>query len=300
MNSIATFKALADETRILLYNILLTKELNVNELVEVMSMGQSRISRHLKILTDAGLLTSRRDGLWVFYKAIGETNPIEKNLQEILKSDSDLLKDLQLRDEVLQERLSQKTQYFNSIASQWDNMKEDLFGDLHLDNEILPYINEDSIVADLGCGTGELMATLLQKASQVIGVDSSSRMLEEAKSRLESFDQRVDLRIGEIEHLPMRDQEIDHGVISMVLHHLPSPQEALYETSRVVKNSLIIAELDKHNREDFRRLYGHRWLGFDKDEILTWLHDAGYKKCISESYTVKSGMKVNIFIAQHK
>jgi hypothetical protein len=72
------------------------------------------------------------------------------------------------------------------------------------------------------------------------------------------------------------------------------------ETSRVIRNSLVIAELDKHNREEVRSLYGHRWLGFDKDEMLKWIHNAGYGKCSIESYVVKSGMKVIIFIAQHK
>ena len=126
MNSLIFFKSLADETRLRIMNLLLNHELNVNEIVSVMGMGQSRISRHLKILTDSGLLISRRDGLWVFYRAAtdGRGGALAGAFKTFIKDDESLSRDLSALDLLLKKREDEKNRFFDSIAGEWDSIKD--------------------------------------------------------------------------------------------------------------------------------------------------------------------------------
>ncbi len=302
MDSVLYFKAVADVTRIRLLNLLIHNELNVNEIVTVMNMGQSRISRHLKILTDCGLLKSRRDGLWVFYSASkeGRGGNFNEFFHKFIADDSELNSDYAVMKGILDEGLKEKTRFFDSIASNWDDIKQTIFGDLNISGEILERIQQCDVAADLGCGTGELLPYMKQKAKRVIGVDKSPRMLEEAQNRLASNGKGIELRIGEIEHLPMRDSEADTAVINMVLHHLPSPDAGIYEAGRVLKKggSLIIVDLEKHQNEEMRKKYEHRWLGFTRKNIERWLGAGGFTPREFVQYDVRNGLKINLYVSE--
>jgi len=304
MEPIVYFKALSDETRIRLLNLLLNYELNVNEIVAVMGMGQSRISRHLKILSDSGLLASRRDGLWVFYSAAeeGDGKAFLDAVSHLILKDESLNDDLKSLERMIEEREDEKNRFFNSIASDWDSVKHEILGSIDMVSEIIPYIRKTDTIADLGCGTGELLYSLSKSAEKVIGVDKSPRMLDEARRRFSATGGDVDLRIGEIEHLPMRDREADLAVINMVLHHLPAPQNGISEACRVLKEGdrLIIVDLEKHTNEEMRKNYGHRWLGFSGVEMKGWLRDSGFSLEDQNQFDVKQGLKVNLFIAKKK
>ena len=302
MDSVLYYKALADVTRIRLLNLLIHHELNVNEIVTVMKMGQSRISRHLKILTDCGLLKSRRDGLWVFYSAgkEGRGGHFNEFFHKFIEGDSELNSDYAVMKGILEEGLKEKTRFFDSIASNWDDIKQNIFGDLNISGEILERIKQCDVAADLGCGTGELLPYMKQKAKRVIGVDKSPKMLEEAEHRLASNGKGIELRIGEIEHLPMRDGEADTAVINMVLHHLPSPDAGIYEAGRVLKSggSLIIVDLEKHQNEEMRKNYEHRWLGFTRRNIERWLGTGGFIPREFVQYDVRNGLKINLYVSE--
>lgn len=299
MTILTQFKALADETRLRLVNLLLHHELNVNEIVSLMDMGQSRISRHLKILTDCGILVSRRDGLMVFYRAAGEGAGREMlgAVQRFLESDENLSNDLRLLEKSLADRARQRTQFFDSLAPRWDSIKSTLMGDTLISQEVMKRIPSCEVAADLGCGTGELLSLLKMKAGKVIGVDRSPSMLDAARQRFSRDSGQVDLRIGEMEHLPLRDAEADLAVINMVLHHLPTPADGLREAYRVLKpgTPLIIVDLDKHENEDMRSTFGHRWLGFAALEMEEWMRNAGFAIDESIRFTVASGLRINLF-----
>jgi len=302
MDSLLYYKALADETRIRLLNLLMHHELNVNEIVMVMGMGQPRISRHLKILTDCGLLKSRRDGLWVFYSASkdGRGGHFNDFFNKFIAGDKELNSDYATMKSILEEGLKEKTRFFDSIAPNWDDIKQTIFGDLNISGEILERVNQCDVAADLGCGTGELLPYMKQKAKRVIGVDKSPKMLEEAGHRLASNDRGIELRIGEIEHLPMRDGEADTAVMNMVLHHLPSPDAGIYEAGRVLKSggSLIIVDLEKHQNEEMRKNYEHRWLGFTRKNIERWLGAGGFSPREFMQYDVRNGLKINLYVSE--
>ncbi len=297
------FKALSDDTRLRILNLLHGQELNVNEIVSVLGMGQSRISRHLKILTDSGLLESRRDGLWVFYRIPGEGQgrTFLDSIAGYVYNASEYASDLVQLEALIKERADAKVRFFNTIAADWMLIKREILGDFDINREILALCGKTDLAADLGCGTGDLVMSLLEKAEKVIGIDRSPGMLDEARERFHG-DPRVDLRIGELEHLPVRDREVSLAVISMVLHHLADPPSAIAEASRALEpgGSLVIVDFAPHKNEDMRTRFGHRWLGFPPDEMDRWLREKNFSIEKQQSFPVRQGMTLRILKARKK
>jgi len=299
METLHYFKALADATRIRLVSTLIHHELSVNEIVALMNMGQSRISRHLKILTDAEILKCRRDGVWAFYSVSDQPYPRKfiESIQYIFEKDPALGKDLERASQMIEERNTRTRQFFNSIATDWDLLKKEILGCFDLNQAIVQEIEPCTTAVDLGCGTGELIIHLQQKAQKVIGVDSSAQMLQETRKRFSSKNGVPDLRLGELEHLPLSDGEAELVIISMVLHHISAPAIAIAEACRILKpgGTLLIADLHKHQDEVMRKTYGDRWLGFHPDEITDFLHTTGFALQSRKTYPLEQQLAINIF-----
>ena len=136
---------------------------------------------------------------------------------------------------------------------------------------------------DLGCGTGAVLERLLPASQSLIGVDGSARMLEMCRRRFSPVDlaneNRISLRIGELDHLPLRDQEADFACINLVLHHLSDPGEGLREIRRSLTTGghLFVADFLQHHDETMRSRYGDRWLGFDEERLQECLRQAGFE-----------------------
>ncbi|WP_243312455.1 ArsR/SmtB family transcription factor [Fundidesulfovibrio agrisoli] len=291
---LAAFKALADETRLRLMRLLTRHELNVGEIVAVLGMGQSRISRHLRILVESGLLTARRDGLWVFYGT--QPSALLEAVTPLI-ADCGPKEDLQRASEVLEARKRETRSFFNAIAPDWRAMRREVLGDLDLEGLILKRLPLCGVIADLGCGPGELLAALSAKCRRLIGVDASPAMLELARRAPEL--EAASLRVGELEHLPLADAEADIAVLSLTLHHLSDPARALREARRVVApgGRLIVVDYLKHDAELMRQRYGDRWLGFDPAEVRSWLEQAGFAANGMERHSIKLGLELGIFDA---
>ena len=286
MSTVTIFKALADETRLRLLRILLHHELSVNEMVSILKMGQSRISRHLRVLSDAGLLTFRRDGLWVFYQANQE-----EDVQKFLKVISPYLdripeapEDTVETNRILEEKNAKTQHFFNSVAENWDNLNKKILGSFDLPKTVCEAIPDGcGLAVDLGCGTGAVLLRMLSRAQNVVGVDGSQAMLDICRRRFEELPEaaaRISLRIGSLEHLPLRDQEADFASINLVLHHLEVPSQALVEARRILnpKGRLFISDFLHHNDESMRVTYGDRWLGFEEGKLAIMLHNAGFTR----------------------
>ncbi len=300
MNIIKWFKALNDETRLRLFNLLLHHELNVNEIVRVMGMGQSRISRHLKILWDCGLIVSRRDGTYVYYHALknkGSDGLIEFIEQEVIE-ETEFKNDLGSAKTILEERKVKTRHFFSRVAAYWDRLKRDVLGNLDLTAAISNRTMPCNLAVDLGCGTGELLLELTEKVKNVIGVDNSPEMLKQAEMRLNANGENIQLRLGELEHLPVGSKEADAAFINMVLHHLPTPSEGIHEAGRILKESgrLILADFDKYNMDAVREKFGGPWMGFEKENIENWLHNAGFNISEIDQFPVRMGLIVNLFV----
>jgi len=303
METVNYFKALSDETRLRILNLLSAKELNVNEIVSIMKMGQSRISRHLKILSDSSLICSRKDGLRVFYKAndLNFSGELIRLINLKLKNEELFSLDILCLDKYIKERGEKGKEYFNKIASDWKKIRAKILGNLDLNSEIVKFAGKCICAADLGCGNGELTELLLTKSEAVIGVDRSSGMLAEAGKYLKSLGKKnFDLRLGELAHLPVRDGETDCAVINMVLHYLDDPSIAVMEAGRIVKSGgrLVIAELHSHRDESLRNSYGHRWLGFSSDTVKSWMAQSGFLFKKTKSFNAANGLNVVLYVAE--
>jgi len=281
-------KAMGDPTRLRLLAILDTEELSVNELVRILGMGQSRISRHLAVLKDAGLLQQRREGTWSYYSIPATVqsggvlqafrdDPIYKNT---ITGDGPRIK------RVLKERRDQSVHYFDKIAENWDDIRSEYFG-LRVRNRALAgLIPANWTVADIGCGTGFLLMALAPLVKKAIGIDNSSEMLRVAtRNAKERGLKNVEFLQSEMDSLPLKDGALDGLTASIVLHHATDPEKAVKEWGRVLKSGgkISIVELEKHEHEWLREEMADVWLGFDQKELRSYMKNAGFDRIQMES-----------------
>ena len=277
-----TLKALADPCRLRLVAVLLRGEFTVQELTRIMGMGQSRISRHLKILTEAGILTVKRQGTWSYYRA-GEGNTffdaIRPAFEREVESLPERAADLTAVAQVLETRRRRSQEFFDQHARQWDDLARTLLPVPEYQGMLLEQVSEGETVLEIGIGTGGLLAELTGRVTRVIGVDHSPAMLEEARRRL-AVDgiNGVELRLGEMTHLPLPDASVGCVVANMVLHHAADPAAVLTEIRRVLAagGTLLLADLARHEREAVREQLADQWLGFEEQELTVWLSEAGF------------------------
>lgn len=289
------FKAMADSSRLRLMAVLVRGEFTVQELTRILRMGQSRISRHLKILTEAGVLTVKRQGTWSYYRAGGE-NPLFAAILPLLERELENLpergSDLAGQAAVLDERRRRSQEFFDSHARQWDSLVRTILPVPDYRERLLALVPGGTAVLEIGLGTGGLLPGLVARASRVIGVDHSPSMLEEARRRLALAGLAgIELRLGEMGHLPLPDGEVGCAVANMVLHHAADPVAVLREIRRVLAPSgvVVLADLGRHEREWVREQLADQWLGFDEGELLAWLGAAGFGGCTVERIAAAAG-----------
>ncbi len=276
------FKALADPTRLRLLAILFRGEFTVQELTSILRQGQSRVSWHLKILLEVGVVSVKRQGTWGYYR-LSSDNPLFVALRPVLESRFETLpqhqSDLAGTARVLGERRRKSFDFFDRHARQWDQLVQDVLPVADYQELLLHRIPGDAGVLEVGVGTGRLLASLGAKCERVIGVDHSPAMLEEARQKVrdEALAQ-VDLRLGEMTHLPLGDGEVGCVVANMVFHHAADPLAVLREFLRVLDDSgvLVVADLRRHEQEWVREQLADQWLGFDPDELRDWLRQSGF------------------------
>lgn len=297
-----TLKALADPCRLRLTAVLLSGEFTVQELTRIMGMGQSRISRHLKILSEAGVLAVKRQGTWSYYRA-GEVNSffaaIRPAFEREMKALPQRSQDLSAVAAVLEERRRRSQEFFDRHARQWDDLARTLLPVPEYRRRLLELVPEGVNVLEIGVGTGGLLAELAARALQVIGVDHSPAMLEEARRRLTAAGiGGVELRLGEMSHLPLSDASVGCVVANMVLHHAADPAQVLAEIRRVLApgGALLLADLARHEREAAREQLADQWLGFDEAELTGWLKAAGFSDAHCERIEGASGQETVLVV----
>ena len=271
------FKALADETRLRLLRLLVRGPLNVNEILLILAMGQSRISRHLKILSDAKLLTNRREGTWVYYQSnVGKDFKFADEILSLLHRHEQELphysSDLQGLEQVVDQRRHKTRNFFDNISD--PNDLHDTIDGQQFRELVLNHVPSDCEIAlDLGTGAGLLLPDLTSRISKVIAVDSSKTMLNMAQNAVDDGQNKCDFRLGDLSHLPVADGEVDCVIACMVLHHISTPQNCLREAYRVLKKNgtLLIVDLFRHQDDSLREKMADLWFGFLPDEIEDWL-----------------------------
>ena len=290
-----TLKALADPSRLRLVAILLRGEFTVQELTRILGTGQSRVSHHLKVLTEAGILSVKRQGTWSYYRVGGDA-PFFSAIRPALEEGGARLpeqgQDLAAVAAVLEERKNRSREFFDTHARQWDDLARTLLPVPEYRDRLLGIIPEGASVVEIGLGTGGLLPALVGKGCRVIGVDHSPAMLEEARRRLtEEQVIGVELRLGEMTHLPLPDRSAECALLAMALHHAADPPAVLAEIRRILApgGTLVMADLARHEREWARERLADQWLGFDEGELREWLAAAGFAGVVCQRIEGSAG-----------
>jgi len=277
---IKTLRVLADPNRLRILLLLRNEELSVAELQEILAMGQSTISTHLAQLRQAELVEDRRAGKNSLYKLRLEADPdlleglLTQAKEEILESAPDQL----AMRRVVKKRQDKMRSFFDSVAGRlgkdyvpgksWKGVAEAF---LHL----MPPM----IIADLGAGEGAFALLLAQRATQVIAVDNSAKMIEFGREEaLRHGLKNVEYRLGDMEEVPIDTEAVDLVFFSQSLHHALHPDRAVQEAWRILKpgGRIILLDLVKHRFEEARELYLDEWLGFSETDLDTMLQKAGF------------------------
>lgn len=282
--------ALNEPTRARLLRVIEQHELSVGEISQVLQLPQSTTSRHIKVLSEGDWLSSRRDGTSRLYRLAKDLFPPRQTklwsfLKESLGTGSQAQQDDARLQRVLFERQSKGQEFFANSAGSWDHIRHDLFGS-EFELGLLPALLPDqSIVCDLGCGTGRIAELLSPFAAKVIGVDASTEMIEAAKARLGlransprvAFE-NVELHQAELRTLPLANASVDVALMVLVLHYLSDPPSVLREVARVLKpgGKLVVLDMQPHTREEYRLQMGHLWQGFSEATLRSWFKSAGF------------------------
>jgi ArsR family transcriptional regulator len=273
------FKALADEGRLRILRSIDQAELSVAELVQALEMPQSTVSRHLKPMREAGLVSSRRDGTSVYYNRgeLFRDAAFAQILNERLKEISVANRDAAAVERVLDLRRRKSREFFDEIAGRYGTLTEPGGGWQALAAGLAAGF-AGKTVADLGCGEGALALLLARFAKQVVAFDQSENMLKlvaEHAAEQNVLD-RLDLRVGNLESLDLSGEDFDAVFISQSLHHTSNPEEVLCAVSEGLKTGgqLVILDLVRHEHEWTREEWADQWLGFDPIEIREWLEKA--------------------------
>lgn len=279
--TLKALRALADPTRLRLLALLHGQELSVHELQEITGLGQSRISTHLGLLAEAGLVQARREGKHTFYGLVRSHSPAAALLGPALRGADELPErgadQINLR-RVLDLRAHRERLYFNQVAGRFGRSygpgrSWQAFGQLLL--RILPPL----IVADLGSGEGLLSELLALRCRKVIAVDNSEKIIAfgAAKARKAGL-KNLEFRLGDLQDPPIAEATVDVVILSQALHHAEDPPRALRSARRILKpgGQIMILDLRQHTFAKARELYGDLWPGFAESDLHRWLEAAGF------------------------
>jgi ubiquinone/menaquinone biosynthesis C-methylase UbiE len=278
---LASLEAAGEETRLRILCLLAEAELTVSELVAILGQSQPRVSRHLKLLTEAGLAVRQREGAWAFFRLADEGGAFARDLVRRLDPADLTLNADRARLEVAREaRRRQAAAYFAEQAADWDRIRSLHAPEERVEAAVLAMIGDKPFrnLLDLGTGTGRMLELLAPRAVRAVGVDQSAAMLALARSRIDRDGLRhAHLRQGDIYAPPVERGGYDLGIIHQVLHFLDDPARALKEAARALRpgGRLLVVDFDAHNEEYLRADFAHRRLGFAISEIDGFLAEAG-------------------------
>jgi ubiquinone/menaquinone biosynthesis C-methylase UbiE len=278
---LANLEAAGEETRLRILALLDEAELTVSELVAILGQSQPRVSRHLKLLVEAGLAVRSREGAWAFFRLADEGGALARDLVgRIDPADQTLSADRGRLEVAREARRRQAAAYFAERAADWDTIRA-----LHAPEERVEAALASMIgtkpyrsLLDLGTGTGRVLELLAPSAARAVGVDQSAAMLSLARARIDQAGLRqVQLRQGDIYAPPVERDGYDLIVIHQVLHFLDDPARALKEAARALSpgGRLAVVDFDAHDQEFLRSDFAHRRLGFAISEIEGFLAEAG-------------------------
>jgi ubiquinone/menaquinone biosynthesis C-methylase UbiE len=280
---VEVLKAAGEPTRLRLIALLSQGDLTVSEMTEVLGQSQPRISRHLKLLGEAGLVERYQEGAWAYFR-LSRDGLRAKLMGEALAtaspSDPHLARDAERLRSVKQARASRAEAYFSANAASWNDLRQMHISDDRVEAEILKLIGRTPFdgLLDLGTGTGRMLELLSDRYRRAIGIDSSRDMLAIARAQLdEAGITHASVRQGDIFNLPLDRESFDVVTIHQVLHFLHDPLPAIAEAARMLRpgGRVIIVDFAPHDHEELRLEHAHARLGFSQAQVGDWLEQCG-------------------------
>lgn len=278
-------KAVGEETRLRILALFRTGELTVTELVTILRQSQPRVSRHLRLLCEAGLLERYREGTWIFYR-LAESSPEGELARAVMQyipfSEQILRHDAERLNEVKEDRKGKATSYFRENAENWDRIRSLYVSEKEVERILLKVTSDMTIddFLDVGTGTGRILEVFADRIGRGTGIDLSREMLAVARVNLEKSDiHNCQVRQGDMYDLALKSGSMDLILIHQVLHFADDPSAALKETSRLLRANgrVIVVDFAPHSLEYLRDDQAHRRLGFKDEEVMGWLETVGLK-----------------------
>ncbi len=277
------FQALADPTRLRILALLRVMELSVGELAQLLGQSQPRVSRHVRILSDSGLVGRRKEGSWV-YLQLADPKRTEQvlDLYDGWDAEAEQLfaADAARLDSVRSDRAEAARRYFEAHAATWDSIRSLHIADAEIERAIAGLLSDRPLGAllDIGTGTGRMLELFAPRAESAIGIDRSSEMLRLARVKLEEAGiSGASLRQGDMYALPLGDRSADSIILHQVLHYAQQPGAAIAEASRVLSpgGRLLVIDFAQHDRAELKEKDAHLRLGFADDAMRGWFAAAG-------------------------
>ena len=278
-------RAAAEPTRLRILVLCAHGELTVSDFTQILGQSQPRVSRHLRLLVEAGLLQRYREGNWAFYRLAdteAESRLVRTLVDLVPESDDVLDRDLERLEAVKRDRAKQAAAFFRQNAAEWDEIRRLYINDQEVERallDVLPTTRTERLL-DIGTGTGRILEVFGTSIARGVGIDLSREMLAVARVNLERHGlSNCHVRYGDMNQLPLSNEEFDAITFHLVLHYAEDPSHAISEAARFLspRGHLVVVDFAVHEEENLRREHAHRWLGFDDDEIAAWFAAAGLR-----------------------
>lgn len=274
---------MAEPTRLRLLVLCATAELTVSELTQILGQSQPRVSRHLKLMVDAGLLERFREGTWAFYRLTqsgGAAQAAAACVDMVPMDDPVIRRDADRLAAIKAEREAAANAYFRANAAHWDEIRRLRVDDAEVEAAVLRVLGEAPIGAmlDIGTGTGRMLSILGGRVGRGLGIDRSREMLAVARANLEREGlANCAVRLGDMYGLNVETGAFDLVTIHLVLHYADQPARVIAEARRVLApgGRLLVVDFAPHELEHLRAAHAHRRLGFSDEEMAGWCRAAG-------------------------
>jgi ubiquinone/menaquinone biosynthesis C-methylase UbiE/DNA-binding transcriptional ArsR family regulator len=282
---LSAFKAVADGSRLRMLVLLSRAELAVTDLTRLLRQSQPRVSRHLKVLTDAGLIERHKEGAWVFYRLAnaGDIGAVAQALAALAARDSsEIDRDAERLTELMTERTAAADAYFANNAKSWDALRSLHVSEVEVERAMLAGLlaRKPKSLLDVGTGTGRVLEVMAPHIERGMGIDVSREMLKLARVKLETMQlSHCQVRQGDMYDLPKDAGGFDAISFHQVLHYADDPRAAVQEAAKVLspKGRIVVVDFAPHDKEYLREEQAHRRLGFTDDQVLGWMREAGLK-----------------------
>jgi ArsR family transcriptional regulator len=284
--SVSVLKAMAEPTRLRVLALLSHGALNVKDLTRVLGQSQPRISRHLKLLAEAGLVERAPEGSWVYFRLADQHiggDVAQLVLGAMDSSDPVLLRDRARAEALRAEREAAAQAYFQAHANEWDSIRALHVAEDRVEAAIAAALGSEplNLLIDLGTGTGRMLELLAPRYRRGLGIDRSPAMLAYARAKLARAKlTHAQVRQGDIYDLPLADGVADAVIMHQVMHFLGDPPQAIREATRVLASNgrLLIVDFAPHQLEYLREQYAHERLGFSDPQVGQWLAECGLER----------------------